>query len=106
MRKTRCFKFIYNNYPDTSMVDSIDCKYIIYGKGPDKTDHLVGPIQVKHQVALTAMFRRLPGCHVEIARDIHHAIEYCKKEDDYTERGDRPKTSTQKGADEQERWLG
>ena len=50
MSKTRCFKFTYSNYPDTSMVDSIDCKYIIYGKEgkePDKTDHLQGFIQVK-----------------------------------------------------------
>ena len=109
MARARCFTFTMNNYPDTSMVDTIDCKYIIYGKEgkePDKTDHLQGFIQVKQQATLKAMIKRLPGCHVEIARDLHHAIEYCKKEEDFTERGDRPKTGDQKGADEQERWLG
>ena len=45
MTRSRCFTFTMNNYPDTSMVDSMECKFMIYGKEgkePDKTDHLQG----------------------------------------------------------------
>ena len=41
MARSCNFTFTMNNYPDTSMVDSIDCKYMIYGKegkADDKTE--------------------------------------------------------------------
>ena len=34
----------------------------------------------------------LPGCHVEVARNVHAAIEYCKKDGDFNERGVAPMT--------------
>lgn len=88
-----------NNYPDTSMVDGVVCKYIIYGKevGESGTPHLQGFVSFKDAKTMSAAIKTLPGCHLEIAKTIHEAIEYCKKEGDFTERGVAPMTQKQKG---------
>lgn len=106
MARSCNFTFTYNNYPDTIMVDSIDCKYIVYGKevGESGTPHLQGALSFDTQRSLPSVIKKLPGCHVEIARDIHKASAYCKKDGDVTERGTPPTTSKQKGEDEQIRW--
>lgn len=106
MSKFRNFTFTFNNYPDTSLVDGLECKYIIYGKevGKSGTPHLQGVVVFNCQKSEKAVRSLLPGCHVEAARDIQAAILYCRKDGDVTERGISPKTSVEKGDLEQERW--
>lgn len=106
MSRSRNFCFTRNNYVDTSVEDTIDCKYIIYGQevGESGTPHLQGFITFSNARSLKAVQRLLKGCHVEPARTVHQAIEYCKKDGKFTERGDPPLTQQQKGEKEKRRW--
>lgn len=106
MSKFRNFAFTQNNYPNTELVDNIECKYIIYGKevGESGTPHLQGFVTFASQRTLSAVIKSMPGCHVEAARTIEPAIEYCKKEGDFTERGTPPVSPKEKGQTEKKRW--
>uniref|UniRef100_UPI004048D2CF hypothetical protein n=1 Tax=Rheinheimera sp. TaxID=1869214 RepID=UPI004048D2CF len=99
MSRSYNFTFTQNNYVDTDMVDKIPCKYIVYGKekGESGTPHLQGAITFASQKTLSSVIKKLPGCHVEIARNIFHAVEYCKKEGDVTERGTPPVSKKEQG---------
>ena len=104
--KYRNFTFTYNNYPSTDLVDEVPCKYILYGKevGKEGTPHLQGTVTFQSQRTLPAVIKLLPGCHVEICRDLLASVEYCKKEGEFTERGTAPIAPKQKGEGEKRRW--
>lgn len=105
-RRHRNFCFTMNNYPDTSLVDSVHCKYIIYGKevAATGTKHLQGFVVFDNAKTLSAAIKTLPGCHVEIAKTVEEAIEYCKKDGDFHERGTAPMSAADGGAIEANRW--
>lgn len=92
------------------MVDEVDCKYIIYGMecGAEGTPHLQGVICFQEAKTETSVRKLLPGCHIEIARALPAAIEYCKKEGLFYERGEKPLSPKEKGAlgstTEKRRW--
>lgn len=88
------------------MEDELECKYIVYGKevGASGTPHLQGFVSFENQMSLKAAIKKLPGCHVEIAIAPDAAIEYCKKDGDFTERGSYT-TKKEKGSKEKERWV-
>nr|AJD07568.1 replication-associated protein [Sewage-associated circular DNA molecule] len=100
------FVFTHNNYPNTTLQDTIDCKYIIYGKeiGESGTPHLQGFVRFESKKSLAQVIALLPGCHVEVAIAPQSAIEYCKKDGDFTERGIAPLSQKRKGETEKERW--
>lgn len=107
MSKYRNFCFTQNNYPDTSLVDAIECKYIIYGREigeENQTPHLQGFITFLQPKTLSAAIKSLPGCHVTVTRKVAESIEYCKKEKNYTERGSAPLEPKEKGLKEKLRW--
>ena len=106
MAKSKNYCFTMNNYEGTELVDSIECAYIIYGKevGASGTPHLQGLVRWNNERSLAATIKALPGCHVEVTKSLFDAIEYCKKEGDWTERGTPPKTDKQKGEGEKERY--
>ena len=103
MSKFRNFTITQNNYPDTKLLDEVSCKYIIYGKeiAESGTPHLQGFISFHNPRAIGGVIKELPGCHIEVAKTIHPAIEYCKKEGDFTERGVLPMTQKEKGGSNQ-----
>lgn len=108
MSKSRNFTFTYNNYPSTLLVDELACKYIIYGKevGESGTPHLQGFVSFPSPHTLVSVIKKLPGCHVEVARNAVAAVEYCKKEGQFTERGEAPlspKEAADKGVSQ--RWA-
>jgi len=106
-QRSRNFVFTHNNYPDTVLQDTLDCKFMCYGKeGKEdgKTPHLQGFVSFTDAKTLTAVIKKLKGCHVEVCIDFAAAITYCKKEGDYTERGVVPLTQEEKGQTEKERW--
>lgn len=105
-KRYRHFIFTMNNYQSTDLVDSLVCRYIIYGKevGERGTPHLQGFVSFKDACTKSAVIRKMPGCHIEVARTVNEAIEYCQKEGDFTERGERPQDPAEQGAAEQERW--
>lgn len=107
MAKVRNYTFTINNWTEEHVdtLSKIECKYIIYGKevGESGTPHLQGTIVFKNAVAETSVRKKIPG-HIEKCIALHSSLEYCKKEGDYTERGDPPLTNTEKGTGEQQRW--
>ncbi len=107
MSQSRNFVFTMNNYEDTKLVDELDCRYIIYGKevGASGTPHLQGAVVFKSARRLPAVIKKMPGCHVEMMHGrLEQAVEYCMKDGDWTERGDKPKSQSEKGAGEKRRW--
>lgn len=106
MSRFRAFCFTHNNYPDTKLEDEVICKYIIYGKevAASGTPHLQGFVYFEHNRSLSSVIKLLPGCHVEVSRNLEASIEYCKKEGNFTERGIAPMSQKRKGEVEQDRW--
>ena len=109
MSKFRNFCFTQNNYPNEDLVQSIDCKYIVYGRevAPTTgTPHLQGFIAFKNPRSLSGVRSEMPGCHVEIAATIEEAIAYAKKEGDFSERGVMPKSLKRANEIQKENWEG
>lgn len=106
MERYRNYTFTHNNYKNTELEDELDCRYIIYGKevGESGTPHLQGVVVFKNGKTVAAARKSLPGCHIEIAKNLTAAIEYCKKDGDFTERGDKPMSQKEKGEKGREYW--
>ena len=108
MTRVRNFVFTWNNYPDDhdEKLKAITAKYIVYGKETSKTGtpHLQGTIIFKTLKSEKQVRQLMPGCHIEPCADIFASITYCKKDNVWTEHGTPPKTKTQIGEDEQDRW--
>lgn len=106
MSRSRAFCFTTNNYVDTQFEDAIDCSYIIYGKeiGESGTPHLQGYVYFKNAKSLSAVIKLMKPRHVEKALTMDEAIEYCKKDGDFVERGERPLSQKAKGDSNKRRW--
>lgn len=89
--------FTLNNYTpeDVDRIDSLEetVDYLIYGKevGESGTPHLQGFVSFKNRVRRSTAVARLGQAHFTVARNVDQAIEYCKKEGDFKEFGNRPK---------------
>jgi len=108
MSRNRNFTFTYNNYPNTELVDNIDCKYIAYSHevAPSTgTPHLQGFISFNSAKTKQAVIRLLPGCHIEVMNgSIAENEAYCSKSGDLIERGEKPVSNTNRGRAEKLRW--
>lgn len=108
MSRQRNFVFTYNNYPDTKLVDELECKYIGYSKeiAPNTgTPHLQGYITFSNAKTVSAVRNLLPGCHVEVMLgSIEQNENYCSKGSDMVHRGEKPFTNDNKGRAEKLRW--
>lgn len=99
-----------NNYTQEQIEDLAewDVKYMIVGKeqGHTKgTDHLQGYVIFKGNKRFGAVKVLLPGAHWEPAKgSTEHNIDYCSKDGDFTEYGQRPTTAKEKGQMEKDRW--
>lgn len=90
------------------MLETVQCRAMGYGKevGALGTPHLQGWVTFKNARQFNSVRKKLKGCHVEIMKSrLEVNREYCRKEGDYTERGDIPITQKQKGDMEKERWA-
>lgn len=103
-QKSTNWCFTVNNYreEDVAAIDALQCRYIIYGKegkGEGKTPHLQGYIKWLHAKTFNATKSQFKTCnpHVEKANDPVAAMEYCKKEGDFKERGVPPMRPTEQG---------
>lgn len=108
MSKSRNYVFTYNNYPDTVLVDTVECKYIGYSKETAPTTgtpHLQGFIIFMSPKTLTAATKSLPGCHLSVMRGSFLQNElYCSKAGELITRGSVPLAQADKGTLEKERW--
>lgn len=95
--------FTINNYTDWDEVNlqSLDCSYLVYGRevAPTTgTKHLQGFIVFDTNKRANAVFKLLPGAHVEKTKgQAIQASTYCKKEGDFFESGKHPMTQKEKG---------
>ena len=88
--------FTLNNYTEqdvarlSSLIEQPHVSYLIFGKevGESGTPHLQGFISLAQRKRGNAVKTTIgSNPHVEIARSIHNAIEYCKKEGDWIDFG-------------------
>uniref|UniRef100_UPI0040474C3D hypothetical protein n=1 Tax=Flavobacterium sp. TaxID=239 RepID=UPI0040474C3D len=106
MARSRSFVFTHNNYASTDIQDQLQCRYIIYSKetAPNGTPQLKGCVYFLNAKSLAAATRLLPGCLVENGESFEDAIENCRKQEDFTERGIPPFTQKRIGEIEKRRW--
>lgn len=102
MARSRDFVFTTNNWTQDhiDLLSTIDCVYVVYGKetGESGTPHLQGYIRFKNQKTMSTVIKMMPGSHIEIKKGTpQQAIDYCKKDGDFIERGEAPKTQQDKG---------
>lgn len=97
MSKARSWCFTLNNWEDSALtlLDALECKYLVYGKetGEEGTPHLQGFIMFPNAITFNSVKAKLPpGCHIEAAKGTpKQAADYCKKDGQFTERGDPPR---------------
>lgn len=108
MSRHRNFVFTHNNYVDTELEDTLNCKYIAYSKevAPTTgTPHLQGWVTFNDAKTKSAAIKLLKGCHVEIMMgSLEQNDTYCSKAGRLVERGDKPMSNDNKGRAEKLRW--
>lgn len=97
MSKARAYCFTINNYVDSDFMNIRalveEAKYLIYGKekGENGTPHLQGYVYFENQRAFKSVQGFLPRAAIFAAKGSpQHNYEYCKKEGDFVEFGERP----------------
>lgn len=97
--------FTINNYTDQDLaaLDSFECDYIIYGKevGEKGTPHLQGYVALLNRKTLNWMKTNFhKTAHLEIKRGkVSEALNYCKKDGDFKERGNVPEEPAKLGGE-------
>lgn len=97
MSRAKHWCFTLNNFTaqDIDRIAAIEdeVEYLIYGKevGASGTPHLQGFVSFKERLRRNQVVAKVGQAHFTVARNIHHSIEYCKKEGDYVEIGVAPK---------------
>lgn len=106
-KKFRNFCFTMNNYSNTELVDNINCRYIAYAKevGASGTPHLQGFICFYNATTKKSVIKQMPGCHIESMNGtLRQSEDYCSKEGQLVERGDKPASNDDKGRANQLKW--
>jgi hypothetical protein len=96
MSKSRNFCFTFNNYTedDINHLNLVVCQYIVFGKevGENGTPHLQGFVKFATPRTFASVKKTLcrPGesCHIEAAKNVAASVQYCRKDNDYSERGE------------------
>lgn len=111
--RARSYCFTINNWNETdaaqlqALWDSGKVKYFVAGKetGEEGTPHIQGYVMFKAPTAFSTIKGFLGRAHIEIARGTpEQNIEYCTKDGDYMEEGNRPMTQSEKGQKGKEYW--
>lgn len=105
MSRARHWCFTLNNYEaeDIERLTGLQAEvdYIIFGKenASTGTPHLQGFVSFKTRVRRATAIERIGQAHLTVTRNIDQAIEYCKKEGDFTEIGTRPRNNQGRRSD-------
>lgn len=97
MSRARHWCFTLNNYEAadverlTGLEHEVD--YLIFGRevAGTGTPHLQGFVSFKTRVRRATAVERIGQAHLSVTRNLDQAIEYCKKDGDFTEIGNRPR---------------
>lgn len=90
--------FTLNNYTpaDLDRLSTLpqDATYLIYGKeiGEQGTPHLQGQVCFRSRKRLNQVIGIIGQAHLSVTKYLLESIEYCKKEGDFNEYGEIPKT--------------
>nr|ALE29688.1 replication associated protein [Dragonfly larvae associated circular virus-3] len=109
-RRSRGWCFTLNNYTPEheALLAAVPCAYMIFGRevGANGTPHLQGFVYFPNAKTFNGAKAVLPaGCHLEAAMgSVAQNVEYCSKDGDVEERGERPLSAAEKGASEAQRW--
>lgn len=109
MERSRAFCFTLNNYTEAEVAEfkAWNCIYLIFGKevGVEGTPHLQGYVSFANAKQMKALKKLSQRAHWEIARGTpKQASEYCEKDGDVFEKGERPKSQIEKGALGKAKW--
>lgn len=109
MSRTKAYCFTINNpqAADLQALEKLPCEYLIYGKevGEAGTPHLQGYVHFASQKTLSAVSKLLPRAYLDARKgSIDQAVDYCKKDGDWTESGKKPLSQKEKGQSEKTRW--
>lgn len=109
--RSRGYVFTLNNWAQEevdALLQTQGHKYLIFGKevGSNGTPHLQGYICFKNKKSFKQVKELLGDrYHIEAQKgSFEQAIDYCKKEGDYTEVGNAPVSQKRKGELNAERW--
>ncbi len=99
--------FTHNNYKRRDYrryrlyVTLGQCRYIMWGKevGDNGTKHLQDFVYFKDAKSFTTVAKLFKGAHIEAARTIGDAIEYCKKDGNWEEAGIAPHQGARRDLD-------
>lgn len=106
---SRKWCFTLNNYSEEEVetVKEIDCRYMVFGKeeGECGTPHLQGFIYFNCVKRMPGLKKLIPRAHFEQARgSVDQNVEYCSKEGETFEKGDKPVSQKRKGELNTERY--
>lgn len=107
-RRSRAWCFTLNNPLDEEekSLKELECRYMIFGRevGEEGTPHLQGYVYFKSLKSLKQVKKCMPRAHLEVAKgNPDQNIEYCSKDGDVFERGDKPIGGKRKSASVKER---
>lgn len=102
MSRARGWCFTVNNYTedDEKTLEGVECVYLVYGRerGAQDTPHLQGYIYFSNAKSLGGVKKILQRGHWERAKgNSEQNRDYCTKDGDFIERGERPMTQREKG---------
>lgn len=106
MSRTRTWTFTVNNYTEDSekVLQDLEVRYMLYGRevGEKGTPHLQGYVVFHNPQRFNQVKEMLPeGAHIESAKgNAQQNFDYCTKDGDYFEKGDRPKMGKRKDLEE------
>lgn len=109
-QRSRKWCFTLNNYTplDEKDIEDSEATYACFGRevGANGTPHLQGFAVFRNARRLSTLKFLLPRAHWEIARgSIQQNIDYCSKDGNFVEFGQRPLSNQEKGNQERERWI-
>lgn len=111
--KFRSVCFTLNNYNEAELtklsgVESCPVRYLCYGKevGDSGTPHLQGFAYGDGQRSLSWWKSTIsPRAHIEATKGtVDQAVDYCRKDGDFVEWGDKPVSAKRRGELEVQRW--
>lgn len=111
--KSLSYVFTINNPTDDdhALIETLGeadtTRYLIVGReiGEEGTPHLQCYIYFTSQRWFTALKKALPRAHIEFAKgSVQQNIDYCSKDNDYTEYGTPPMSQKRKGEKGKEFW--
>lgn len=113
-QKSLSYCFTINNWTDADvkelkvLEDNPRTRYLIVGRevGEEGTPHIQGYVYFHNQTVFSTVKKWLSRAHIEVARgSVEANVEYCSKDGDFYEFGDKPLTQKRKGEKGAEYWA-